>query len=220
MDAAAFSSCHSLITRTAQSAWSVELFSPIAVESHKTWSAGRSALAKGSFLSCALLWFSSPEGHIAFTRTVQSAWWIELSSPVPAKGRRACSAHWYVGGRIAICAEPAWKCHRTCAEHSGQKLLPVVVYRLWNQLNRARVVTESEKHKIHLQNMFASCHMGSMNLYTKFCLLNWSHIQWGASKLWHSLCQAWLGHVCKSDLVTCGQLTALAFVVTSAIGAS
>ena len=56
----------------------------------------------------------------------------------------------YGGGRIANCLEPAWKCRSACAEHSGQKLLPVVVRRLWNQLDRARVVTLSGKHGIQV----------------------------------------------------------------------
>ena len=37
-----------------------------------------------------------------------------------------------------------------CTKHSGQKLLPVVVRRLKNQIDRARDVTESEKHRIHM----------------------------------------------------------------------
>ena len=73
------------------------------------------------------------------------------------------------GGRIADCAEPAWKCCTACVEHSSQALVPLVVQRLWNQIDRARFVS------------CASCHMGPMNLYTKFCLLNWSHMQWSAT---------------------------------------
>ena len=57
-------------------------------------------------------------------------------------------------GRIDNCAEPAWRCQSACAEHSGQNVLPVIVRRVWNQMNRARVVTESEKHGIHVPKFF------------------------------------------------------------------
>ena len=45
------------------------------------------------------------------------------------------------------------KCRSTCADHSSQKICfqwPVVVRRFWNQIDRARVVTESEKCRIHV----------------------------------------------------------------------
>ena len=74
------------------------------------------------------------------------AWVICLGRPV----RPAALEHTYGGGRIASFAELAWKCCSTCVEHSSHKLLPVVVCRLWNQNNSARVVTEKEKHRIHL----------------------------------------------------------------------
>ena len=51
-------------------------------------------------------------------------------------------------------AKPAWKCRAACAEHSGQNLLPVVVCRLSTQIDRARVVTESEKHGSHVPKSF------------------------------------------------------------------
>ena len=38
--------------------------------------------------------------------------------------------HKYRRGRIVNCAEPALKCRGACAEHCGQKLLPVVARRL------------------------------------------------------------------------------------------
>ena len=57
------------------------------------------------------------------------------------------------GGKIVHCAEPASKCRSACAGHSGQKLLPVVVRRVLNQIHRVRVVTESNKHGIHVSKV-------------------------------------------------------------------
>ena len=45
------------------------------------------------------------------------------------------------------------QCHSACTEHSRQKLLPVVKPRLWNKVNRSRVVTESEKTDFMRQSM-------------------------------------------------------------------
>ena len=42
------------------------------------------------------------------------------------------------------------KCRSARTEHRGQKLLLVVACRLWNQIDTARVVTESEKCGIHV----------------------------------------------------------------------
>ena len=64
--------------------------------------------------------------------------------------------------------------------HSSQKLLPVVVRRLWNQ-NRAKAVTEREKHGMHVLKFSLACHMGLMNRFAKFCLLNWSHMRYHIS---------------------------------------
>ena len=46
--------------------------------------------------------------------------------------------------------------------------------------------------------LFASCHKRPMNLYTKFCLLNWFHMRWSAiwaSLIRYSVLQAWLDPV-------------------------
>ena len=56
----------------------------------------------------------------------------------------------YGGWKISSCVESAWKCRSARIKHSGWKLLPVGVHWLWNQIDRARVVTESEKRGIHV----------------------------------------------------------------------
>lgn len=43
-------------------------------------------------------------------------------STIVAKPCSVGCDHRYGGGGIANCAEPAWKCCTTCAEHSGQNL--------------------------------------------------------------------------------------------------
>ena len=49
------------------------------------------------------------------------------TSPVNQRGQLICvTGHRNGGGRIVNCPEPAGKCRSACAEHSGQKLLPVV----------------------------------------------------------------------------------------------
>ena len=67
--------------------------------------------------------------------------------------------HRYGGRRIANCAETALKC--CSAEHSGQKLFPVVVRRLSDQIDIARVVTESEKHRFHMPKILLVVMWGS-----------------------------------------------------------
>ena len=49
-----------------------------------------------------------------------------LSRHVDLYTHRRLLAHRNGGGRIANCAEPAWKCRSACAEYSGQAMLPVV----------------------------------------------------------------------------------------------
>ena len=64
---------------------------------------------------------------------------------------------------------------------------------------RARVVTKSKKTWKSPAKVYVSCHKGPMNLYTKFCLLNWFRTRWwaiGASLIWYSVRQPWLNHVC------------------------
>ena len=66
------------------------------------------------------------------------------------------------------------------------------------QIDRVKVVPESEKHGIHVPKFSANSHMGPVNLNTKFCLLNWSHLRWpaiGASSIWHSVRRVWLDRV-------------------------
>ena len=76
---------------------------------------------------------------------------------------RAGSKHRYRAGRITNCAGSVWKCRSAHSEHSGQKLLPVLVRRLWNQIDidRARVVTESVKRGIHLRKFFCEMLRGA-----------------------------------------------------------
>ena len=107
--------------------------------------------------------------------TISECSWVPLLTP------QKRPRHRYGGGRIANCAEPAWNCRSACAEYSGQKLLPVVVRRLWNQIDRARVVTETEKHGIHVPFFFLLVViMGPVNLFNKFCFLNWPYMRWSA----------------------------------------
>ena len=72
-----------------------------------------------------------------------------------------------------------------------------------------RVVTEQKTWSL-CTKVFAHCHMGPMNLYTKFCLLNWSHMWWsaiGTSLGWHSVHSLIMSALLNedSDMVICGQ---------------
>ena len=101
------------------------------------------------------------------------------------------------GERIANCFEFAWSGSVVAHARSTALRYAVVAHRLWNQTYRTRLGTESENHGIHVPKCSLVVVMGPLNLYTKFCLLNWFHMRWsaiGASLIWYSLRQAWLDH--------------------------
>ena len=84
---------------------------------------------------------------------------------------------------------------------SSQKMLLVVVHRLWNQSNRARVISESEKHRIHKQKFLLVVTQGP-------CSWNWSHMWWSvtvASLMWYSVYQAWSDHIALLNEEKIGQ---------------
>ena len=109
--------------------------------------------------------------------------------------------HRYGGGRITNCSEPAGKCHSTCAEHRSKKLLIVEMHRLWKQVNRVRVVTDSKKNGIHVPKFLLVVIRGNEPVII-LSFVCWTgptcSDQWlGPVLIQYSVHQAWLNHVCS-----------------------
>ena len=119
--------------------------------------------------------------------------------------------HRYGGGRIANCAETAWKCCNHVPGAQQSKLASD---------NSAQIVnSDRQSNSCHWQlktwnscaKVFASCHMGPMNMYTKFVC--WTGPTCGDQRLWQASYSgmAW-SHLLfwmktKSDVLICGQLS-------------
>ena len=96
--------------------------------------------------------------------------------------------------------------------YNSQKLLPVVVCRFWNQNNRARGVTESEKHGIHMPKILLVVIQGLWTCILSFICWNGPTVISDCSQVNMVFCASGMAqwHLLflktKSDMMICGQL--------------